>query len=172
VGRGSTFTVSFPTSALRPVLDVAVPSVVHGAANGSNAKVPGASLAGVSILVVDDDADSRSILQSLLESRDALVATASSAEEAFHAISAHPPDVLISDIGMPGATGHDLVRRLRALPPSAGGRTPAVALTAYASAETRTSALSLGFDHFVTKPVEPSELLAVVFSLARRLAIG
>jgi len=169
VGHGSTFTIRFPTSALRPVVDVAGSSIVQSVANGSKAKVPAANLAGVSVLVVDDDADSRSILQSLLESCDAFVATASSAEEALGAISVRPPDVLISDIGMPGATGHDLVRRLRALPPSAGGRTPAVALTAYTSAETRTSALSLGFDHFVTKPVEPSELVAVVFSLARRV---
>jgi signal transduction histidine kinase/CheY-like chemotaxis protein len=170
VGQGSTFTVRFPTSALRAVVDVAGSSSGQSVANGSKAEMPGASLAGVSVLVVDDDADSRTILQSLLESCDAFVATASSAEEALGAIAIRPPDVLISDIGMPGATGHDLVRRLRALPPSAGGRTPAVALTAYASAETRTSALSLGFDHFVTKPVEPSELVAVVFSLAHPVA--
>jgi CheY-like chemotaxis protein len=109
------------------------------------------------------------LLGHLLESSDAVVAMASSVEEAISSISTSPPDVLVSDIGMPGASGYDLIRHVRALATPAA-RTPAVALTAYAGPEDRARALLLGFDHYVTKPVEAAELLAVVVSLGRRLS--
>jgi CheY-like chemotaxis protein len=69
---------------------------------------------------------------------------------------------------MPDETGYDLIRRVRALPPGEGGHTPAIALTAYARSDDRTRTLEAGFDHNVTKPVEPTELLAVVVNIARR----
>ncbi len=77
---------------------------------------------------------------------------------------------MISDIGMPGQDGYSLIRRVRALPPDQGGATPAVALTAYARAEDRVRAVLAGFHHHVVKPVEPSELIAVVASLTGRTA--
>jgi CheY-like chemotaxis protein len=88
--------------------------------------------------------------------------------EALRLLGAERPDVLLSDIGMPGEDGYALIERLRALPPEAGGDLPVVALTAYARTEDRTRALLSGFSTHVPKPVEPLELLAVIASLARR----
>jgi CheY-like chemotaxis protein len=77
--------------------------------------------------------------------------------------------VLVSDIGMPGEDGYSLIRRLRGLPAEQGGATPAVALTAYARADDRVNVVLAGFQHHLSKPVEPAELIAVVASLARRI---
>jgi CheY-like chemotaxis protein len=129
---------------------------------------PGAELAGASILLVDDEPDTRDLLQAVLEGAEAVVTTASSAAEGLAALRASPPDVLVSDIGMPGETGYDLIRQVRALSPAEGGRTPAIALTAYARAEDRTRALTTGFDHYLAKPVQRIELLAVIANLLRR----
>jgi CheY-like chemotaxis protein len=96
------------------------------------------------------------------------VTSASSAAEALAAIELGAPDVMVSDVGMPDEDGYELVRRLRLLPAAKGGRLPVVALTAYARAEERTRALRAGFNMHVPKPVEPSELLAVIASLAAR----
>jgi CheY-like chemotaxis protein len=118
------------------------------------------------VLVVDDEPDARDLLKMLLESCKVRVQTASSASEAFEAIQGSELDVLLSDIAMPGEDGFSLIRRIRQLPRERGGRIPAVALTAYARLEDRTRALRAGFTSHVAKPVEPSELLAVLASLA------
>ncbi|MDQ3212864.1 MAG: response regulator, partial [Acidobacteriota bacterium] len=99
---------------------------------------------------------------------EAVVTTAASASEALEALRRAKPDVVISDIGMPGEDGYALIRMIRALPPDEGGDVPAVALTAYARSEDRTRALLSGFQSHVAKPVEPTELVATVASLARR----
>ncbi|HTV01121.1 MAG TPA: response regulator, partial [Luteitalea sp.] len=93
------------------------------------------------------------------------VSTASSAADAFSMLQADPPDVLVSDIGMPGEDGYGLIRRVRELAPEHGGRTPAIALTAYAGAEDRVRALVAGFQHHLAKPIEPVELIVLVASL-------
>ncbi len=126
------------------------------------------SLAGVRVLVVEDDADSRELAAAVLRRCGAEVATVAGAPEAFELVRRSRPDVLLSDIAMPGEDGLALIRRLRQLPASDGGRTPAVALTALASAEERIQALAAGFQIHVAKPVQPAELVAVVASLAGR----
>jgi CheY-like chemotaxis protein len=94
--------------------------------------------------------------------------TSASAQEALRAFEEQVPDVLISDIGMPGMDGYELLKRVRARSADRGGRTPAIALTAFARSEDRTRALRAGFLVHLPKPVEPSELVATVASLACR----
>src|SRR4029077_11666266 len=125
-------------------------------------------MAGVKVVVVDDEPDARSLLRRLLEDFDAEVHTAENAEEAVALVKSEKPHVLISDIGMPGEDGYGLIRRVRALSAETGGHTPAVALTAYARAEDRVTAIVAGFQHHLSKPVEPNELIAIVASLAGR----
>jgi CheY-like chemotaxis protein len=126
------------------------------------------SLAGLSVLAVDDHEDARDLLRTVLERCGAAVRVAASAREALHAVSIEPPDVVLTDIEMPGEDGYDLVRALRALPPDRGGLTPVVALTAYATAHDRVRVLRAGFQMQIPKPVQPAELAEVVANLARR----
>jgi len=104
----------------------------------------------------------------LLETCGARVITASSARDALELVASRRPDMILSDIGMPGEDGYEFIRKVRALPADQGGRTPAAALTAFARAEDRTRALRAGYQTHVSKPVEPTELTAVVASLAAR----
>ena len=101
-------------------------------------------------------------MRRLLENCDAIVTTAGSASEGMRVMGAGRPDVLVSDIGMPGEDGYALIRRVRQLPDSEGGRIPAVALTAFARGEDRGRAISAGYQLHVPKPVEPTELATVV----------
>ncbi len=125
-------------------------------------------LAGVKVLVVDDAVDGRELACRMLEECGAEVLAAGDAHEALRLLEAHRPDVLVSDIGMPEVDGFELLRRVRALGPARGGGVPAIALTAFARAQDRVQALRGGFMAHLTKPVEPSELLATVASAARR----
>jgi CheY-like chemotaxis protein len=118
-------------------------------------------------LVVDDDEDARMLVKAVLEACGSSVLMASSASEGLSVLDRERPDVLISDIGMPGEDGYDLIRRVRALPRARGGDTPAAALTAFARAEDRRRVLSAGFSAHIPKPVEPAELVAAVASLTR-----
>ena len=120
------------------------------------------------ILVVDDDADARQLLDAMLEQCGAEVKTYSSTAEALAALNQFKPDVLVSDIGMPEEDGFVLIEKLRALEPEHGGRIPAVALTAYARAEDRLRVLSAGYNMHVPKPVDPAELVIVIASLTGR----
>jgi CheY-like chemotaxis protein len=139
----------------------------HPTAGGQSlASTP--SLAGLRILVVDDEADTRGLLRELLERCGSEVTTAESASAALEAIGRSRPDVLISDIGMPEEDGYSLIRKVRAAEGSSGERIPAIALTAYARAEDRVRALSAGFQVHVPKPIEPVELIVVVASLTGR----
>jgi len=131
-----------------------------------------ADFSGLKILVVDDEADARALMRQLFEDSRATVLEASSAAEALSLLRSARPDVLVSDIGMPGESGYVLIRQIRALPVQAGGATPAVALTAYARTEDRTQAILAGFQHHVAKPVEPAELIAMVASLTQRSVGG
>ena len=124
-------------------------------------------LHGLRVLAVDDEPDGREIVAAVLASYGALVTTAGSVAEAMTLVERHPPDVLLTDIGMPGEDGYSLIAQLRALPRDRGGATPAACLTGYASSEDRRRALLAGFTMHLPKPIDPAELVAVVTSLAR-----
>ena len=127
------------------------------------------SLDGMRVLAVDDEQDTRDLLTVALERCGADVMAAGSASEALAVLSEQRPDVLVSDIGMPGEDGYSLIRRVRELPAEKGGRIPALALTAYARAEDRLRALSSGYQAHVAKPVDPAELVITVARLGRRV---
>jgi CheY-like chemotaxis protein len=118
------------------------------------------------VLVVDNDADARDVLSTVLAQRGAEVLTASSAAEALGVLERDRLDVLVSDIGMPDEDGYALIAKVRALPPERGGRIPAAALTAYAGAEDRDQVLAAGFQRHVPKPADPVALVQVVAELA------
>ncbi len=166
-GHGATFTVLLPVA---PVYHADEESVrVHPAARNT---LPAFELFdrldGLKILVVDDEPDTREMLKAGLGQCGAEVAVAASAAEALESIGESAPDLLISDIGMPDEDGYELMRRIRRLPAEAGGRVPAIALTAYARTEDRMHALRAGYQMHVPKPVELAELAAVAASLVRR----
>jgi CheY-like chemotaxis protein len=115
------------------------------------------------VLVVDDEPDAKELVRRLFEEQGAAVVTASSAAEALAALATRPPDVMVSDIGMPGVDGYELIRRVRA--GSAARDVPAVALTAYARPEDCARALGAGYQAHLTKPIDPIELLAAVARL-------
>lgn len=164
---GATFIVSLPRTILHGADEHT--ERCHPRTSQAIAVRPPASLKGVRILVVDDERDARELVQRLLEDHEATVRTAGTAGEAFEKMAEALPDVLVSDIGMPGEDGYSLIRRLRALPAEQGGRIPALALTAYARSEDRMMAVQAGFQMHIAKPVEPLELLTMVASLADRV---
>jgi signal transduction histidine kinase/ActR/RegA family two-component response regulator len=125
-------------------------------------------LAGLHVLVVDDETDARDLLAVVLKSCGSIVTTAATATEALAAVKRVKPDILVSDIEMPGEDGYSLIGNIRALKPEDGGQTPAIALTAHARIEDRMRALSAGYQMHVAKPVEPAELVVVLASLASR----
>jgi PAS domain S-box-containing protein len=127
------------------------------------------SLRDVHVLVVDDQADARELIKRLLEMAGAIVSIASSASEARERIFTVRPNVLVCDIGMPDEDGYSFIRKLRVLEQSQNRILPAVALTAYARSEDRTRAIACGFQYHLAKPVDPTELLTVVSSLAGRI---
>jgi CheY-like chemotaxis protein len=125
-------------------------------------------LAGIKVLIVDDEPDARDLIARVLEDASAIVLSAASADEALDLIEAERPDVLVSDIGMPDVDGYELLRRVRALGAGRGGGVPAIALTAFVRSEDRMRALHAGFVVHVSKPVEASELVARVAGVAGR----
>ena len=157
-GKGATFTVSLPVQAR-------VESEELGSAQ-SGRREPAAprstTLAGLRVLVVDDEADARELVALVLEHAGAEVKVAASAEEALESIAAQQPDVLVSDLAMPRIDGYDLIQRVRGLTPERGGRIPAVALTAYARAEDARRVFLAGFQVHVPKPVEAEALIEAV----------
>jgi len=161
VGLGATFTISLPLQSVRQEPE-ALAKVKRNAAVDEAATAAG--LKGVKVLVIDDEADCAGLIKHILRRNGAEVRTASSVEEGLKEFTRFTPHVILSDIGMPGHDGYELVARLRALP---GGRNvPAVALTALARSEDRTRALRAGFQLHVPKPVDSAELIAVVQNLA------
>ncbi|HEY2250033.1 MAG TPA: ATP-binding protein, partial [Planctomycetaceae bacterium] len=135
---------------------------------GPRAEEQSPVLSGLTILVVDDDADSRQFVSRVLQNGGATVVEASSAPAAVEMVARDHPDVLLSDIGMPQQDGYDLIRQVRSLPRDAGAKVPAAAITALARSEDRTRALRAGFQSHIAKPVDSAELLAVVAALAGR----
>ncbi|MBD2508165.1 MULTISPECIES: response regulator [unclassified Nostoc] len=126
---------------------------------------PSGTLAGLDILVIEDDNDTRFFITTVLEMDGARVIPVISADAAHKVLSELQPDVLISDIGLPGEDGYTFIRKFRALKSNNCGRVPAIALTAYADAEARIRALEGGFDTHVSKPIDPDELVEIVANL-------
>jgi CheY-like chemotaxis protein len=118
------------------------------------------------VLVVDDDPGARELLANMLQGYGARVSLASSGPVALTLLFEQRPHVMLADIGMPEMDGYTLIEQVRALDPHLGGRIPAVAVTAHASAQDRLRALHNGFQNHVAKPVEPEELAAVIKSVA------
>ncbi len=166
-GGGATFIVELPLSAVHAEPTDATRQHPRAASSGAPYDED-LSLEGVTVLAVDDEHDSRELVRRILEERGARVITAASAADALLVLEKEPVDLLLSDIGMPGVDGYELVRRVRSLPPGRGGDVPAAALTAFARSEDRTRALIAGYQTHIAKPVEAVELAAAVASLARR----
>jgi signal transduction histidine kinase len=166
-GRGATFTIKLPIAIARGS-DAGQARPARGRPHGAMPPTPGAALRGVRVLVVDDDRDGIEMVATMLINAGAAVRTCGSAAEGLEAMRSWRPDVLISDIEMPGEDGYSFIRRVRALDDGAFARTPVVALTAYGRVEDRLRTLSAGFSMHVPKPVDPAELSIVVASLAGR----
>jgi PAS domain S-box-containing protein len=166
-GAGATFVVHLPLAAVASSSQTRARSQARSStprpALGTFERPP--ILAKLRILVVDDDEDAREIVRAILEECGSIVRTAASVAAAIDAFATETPDVLLTDIGMPVEDGYELIRRVRELPASKGGKIPAVALTAYARAEDRRRALNEGFMMHLPKPVDPAELVAVVANL-------
>jgi PAS domain S-box-containing protein len=164
-GQGSTFTVTLPVSPLRQASRKT--STRFTSSTHPPEFEPRPELAGLRVLVVDDEKDGRDLVMAVLEKCGTIVTTADSAAAALAEIRANPPDVLLSDIGLPGEDGYELIRKVRALGHDEGAGIPAAALTAYARAEDRRKALDAGYMMHIPKPVEPAELIAVIANLTR-----
>jgi hypothetical protein len=166
-GQGSTFTIALPLAVVQR--RAADETRVHP-------RVPAkwtmdyelASLAGLTVMVVDDDPDARDLIQRVLEECHATVITAGSADEAMKLLEHSKPHVLVSDIGMPQVDGYEFLKQVRLQGVHDGQRLPAIALTALARSEDRTRALMAGYLMHVSKPVEPQELVATIASVAGR----
>ncbi|MDP9003035.1 MAG: ATP-binding protein [Myxococcota bacterium] len=163
-GKGATFIVSLP-----------LPAVRDGGARSnerltSNRRVipsgVDVSLTGVAVLVIDDEADARELIEVVLRNAGATVLSAASAEQGVALVKSGRPNVIVSDIGMAGRDGYQFIREVRGLTAADGGKTPAIALTAFARSEDRTRAMLAGYQVHVAKPIEPQELVAAIGSLA------
>ena len=167
--RGSTFTISVPlmTSQERASQN----SIEANTAGPNEDRLPTdkalPSLENTQVLLVDDDRDTLEVLTVMLTECGARVQTASTAAEAFEMLRLYRPDVLVSDLAMPGEDGYSLIRRIRSLESEESRQIPAIALTAYARVEDRMQALTSGFDMFVPKPVEPDELVTTIATIIR-----
>ena len=147
LGQGSTFTVILPLPGQRLLAEPPLESALYRSA-----------LKGKTVLLVEDDADSREALAMVLQLGDATVHTASSAEDADRTLITVTPDAIVSDVGMPGENGYTFMRRLR----DQGINVPAVALTGHVRKEDEVSARDAGFDAYLGKPVDPAKWLSVI----------
>ncbi len=166
-GLGSTFTITLPVrpstappAERRHITPVPTPQQpgVQDVVNGR--------LDGMRVLVVDDDEDARALMQRVLTDQGAAVTLAASAEIGLRELERVRPDVLVSDIGMPEVDGYTFIRTVRGLPADRGGRTPAIAITAYAREEDSERAVSTGFQAYMSKPVDPTRLISLAASFS------
>ncbi|HEY9878765.1 MAG TPA: PAS domain-containing protein [Leptolyngbyaceae cyanobacterium] len=156
-GQGSTFTVRLPLMTSTMAADEAVPiTTAHST-----------DLSHLRILVVDDDEDMRTVAQAILEQQGAQVVVARSAAEVLSLFDQDPPDIFISDIGMPEVDGYMLMRQIRGRSAAQGGHVPAIALTAYAGEYDQQQALKAGFQQHIAKPVEPEDLVRAIANLVK-----
>jgi PAS domain S-box-containing protein len=162
--QGATFIVMLPMAPIRTDENRQHPTALKPPV----LDYPSIDLTGIKVLLVDDEPDTRALISQLLSQCKATVRAASTADEGLALVREFAPDVIVSDIGMPDKDGYEFIRDVRALPSDQGGRTPALALTAFARSEDRTRAMIAGYQVHVAKPLEPQELLATVGSLAGR----
>jgi PAS domain S-box-containing protein len=167
--QGSTFTVRLPVLTTPAKQIEQVRRVFKPDAGGELGFKPKSSLEGLNVLVVDDEQDTLDLTRTVLSLCGARVKTASSAEEAFRDLEDWGPNVIVSDIGMPGQDGYSFLRRVKAWAREAGTWIPAVALTGYARSEDRMKALASGFEIYISKPVEPAKLISAIEGLAERV---
>ncbi|MEO7358991.1 MAG: response regulator, partial [Gemmatimonadaceae bacterium] len=168
VGKGASFIVALPlfaTSLTDSPDDRNHPRVSRTAQRLSE---PTIALAGVRVLVIDDEADARALVKQVLEHHGASVTALHSVDDVVALVQQGHVDVLVSDIGMPGEDGYALIKRVRQLGIAQHGNIAAIALTAYARAEDRVRAVAAGFQMHLAKPVEPIELVTMVASAAGR----
>lgn len=165
-GQGATLTVCLPLLAVHaPDLDgIRVAGFVQAAPAGD--LLPG-NLENLRVLVVDDEADARALVTAVLQMQGAETRAAASVTEALTLLTEWPPNLLLSDIGMPGEDGYSLMRKIRAMD-SPAAIMPAIALTAYASPDDRERALAAGFQQHISKPVDPQVLTTTVMEVAGR----
>jgi signal transduction histidine kinase/DNA-binding response OmpR family regulator len=162
LGQGSTFRITLPPPLPDERQYVAPPA---GATSHKVSRLDSApKLSGLRVLVVDDEADARELLDTILSQKEAEVRTAGGMTEAMKIMTDWSPEIVISDIAMPDGGGYELIRRMR----SEGIKTPAIATTAYAGDEDRINALAAGFHMHVPKPVDPYELIVSIASLTGR----
>jgi signal transduction histidine kinase/ActR/RegA family two-component response regulator len=160
---GATFTITLPVSSRR---QVARPDAAATRSERELNFKP--ALNGVRVLIVEDDSETRELLCILLQQSGATVTGAGSAKEAMRIIKRGKFDIIVSDIGMEGEDGYELMQQIRAIEAKNGDRTPALALTAFARSDDRIRALAAGFQMHIPKPVEPDELILAVSTLATR----
>ncbi|MEH2253367.1 hybrid sensor histidine kinase/response regulator [Nostoc sp.] len=161
-GEGATFTVKLPL--LQDNRGNRGNKEATGEISSPVALTP---LAGLRVLVVDDEADTRNFLSFMFEEYGAFTTGVASVDEALAVLEQAKPDILISDIGMSEQDGYTLIRKLRSLEPEKGGRIPAIALTAYTREEDRLEALSAGFQQHLSKPIDPTKLIAMVVNVLK-----
>ncbi len=161
-GGGATFTLELPLVCKRASQDDGATQMETVARE----KIP-TPLDGLRVLVVDDEPDTLQIMRAVLERSGAQVTTADSVREALAAIENSWPDVLVSDIGMPVEDGYDLIRKVRLIETERGAHVSAVALTAYTREEDRTRSLAEGYEEYLPKPIDPSELIKLLARLAK-----
>jgi PAS domain S-box-containing protein len=162
-GTGATFRVRLPVRAIVAV-DAEGPRRLV-TSDAGDAEVEPASLDGLRVLVVEDNPDARQLMEHVLDSAGARTTVASTAPEALELLWASPPDVLVSDLGLPGMDGLELMRQLRAEAPRPGSDVPAIAVTAYARASDREHALRAGYQMHMAKPVPPHALASAIAAL-------
>jgi K+-sensing histidine kinase KdpD len=163
-GRGSTFVVRLPIVAVCATPSEAA-ATKRAAAPVVRSEEAVARLDGLSVLVVDDDDESRAIVTEYLQEQHAVVVTAASADEALELLARQHVDVLIADIAMPDEDGYSLIRRVRASPVGQTASIPAAALTSFARQEDRQQALQAGFHLHLSKPIAPRHLIEAVATL-------
>ena len=159
-GKGASFIVILPLTTSSDKVINELWSSNRNPFDGENL-----SLSGIKVLVIDDELDAREIIKRILTHCGAIVITAASAMEGLQRLRLDKPDVLISDIGMPDKNGYQLIREVRNLPPENGGKTPAIALTAFARPEDQISAMNAGYQAHLTKPMESRELITEIAKL-------
>ena len=161
-GEGATFIVRLPL-----LQDNRGSRASREATGEISSPVVSTPLNGLRVLIVDDQADTRNFLNFMFEEYGAVATAVASVNEALAVLEQAKPDILISDIGMSEQNGYTLIRKLRSLEPEKGGRIPAIALTAYTQEEDRLEALSAGFQEYLSKPIDPTKLIAVVVNVLR-----
>ena len=158
--KGARFVITLPLAEAAQS-ESTVPATDHSHSNGNSSQ----TLRGMKILIVEDDADSREMLATILSYNGAEVVTAENVERGFESFAAERPDILISDVGLPEQDGYDLIRKIRAMPSAEGGDVPAIALTGYVSVQDQTRALTAGYHEHLPKPIDTDKLIGLLLNL-------